>query len=104
MQQHRVFLLAKKAKDSLDQRLFLAIADRARGRQAGGKDRIVDGEGNEKQKGDKPDTRNEESHDLQHTVPAVQASVVKSDVCLQKYLTRDTALQRRTNSTTSCSG
>jgi hypothetical protein len=103
MQQHRVFLLAKKAKDSLDQRLFLAIADRARGGQAGGKDRVVDGEGNEKQKGDKPDTRNKESHDLQHTVPAVQASVVKATY-LTKHLTRDTAPQRRTNSTTSCSG
>ena len=85
VKQHRVFLLAKEAKDTLDKRLFLSIVLRARGGKASGKDGIVHRERNEQQKGDKPDTGYKESHDLEHTVARWKESQVKK-TCTKNIL------------------
>ena len=74
MQQHGVFLLAKKAEDAFDKRLLLAILrDRVRRGKASGEDGIVDGQGDEEQERYKPDTGHKETHDLEQTVAAKQA-------------------------------
>jgi hypothetical protein len=73
VKQHRVLLLAKKAKDSFDERLLLSIIDRARSRSVGGEDGIVHREGDEEQKGHKPNTGHKEPHDPKDTVAVRQA-------------------------------
>jgi hypothetical protein len=74
VQQHGVFLLAKKAEDAFDKRLLLAILrDRVRRGKASGEDRIVNREGDEEEERYKPDTRHKETHDLEQSVAVKQA-------------------------------